>query len=79
MVGLRGQILIDRQGEAKYTVDKNTNLSALSEERALLNMDFAEINFGKNLVYGQIDTTLAELCFGNILITLSVRWKIDDV
>ena len=55
-----------------YTIEKNTNFSASSTDWTLLNLDFTVENYGIKLVYVQIDTAHADMCFSNISITHSI-------
>ena len=65
-------ILDDNTWSTKYTVTKNTIYSDSSTEWSLLNLDFTEENYGIKLIYDQIDSAHADMCFSNITITHSV-------
>ena len=65
-------LLEDNTWSTKYTISKNTNYSDSSTEWSLLNLDFTEENYGIKLIYDQIDTPHADMCFSNITITHSV-------
>ena len=56
----------------QYTIEKNTQYSSSPTEWNLLNLDFTIDNYGIKLIYDQIDTPHADMCFSNILITHSV-------
>ena len=56
----------------RYTIPKNTQYSNTSTDWTLLNLDFTEENYGIKLIYDQIDTAHADMCFSNITITHSV-------
>ena len=56
----------------RYTIEKNTQFSDSSTEWSLLNLDFSEENYGIKLIYDQIDTGRADMCFSDITITHSV-------
>ena len=56
----------------QYTIEKNTQYSDSATEWKLLNLDFTVKNYGIKLIYDQIDTAHADMCFSNISITHSV-------
>ena len=64
--------LEDNTWSTKYTILKNTNYSDSPTEWSLLNLDFTVENYGIKLIYDQIDTPHADMCFSNITITHSV-------
>ena len=69
----RIQLLLD--GDAwvtQYTIAKNSQYSDDSTDWTLLNIDFTIENYGIKLVYDQINTAHADMCFSNITITHSV-------
>ena len=63
---------------SKYVIDKNTNFNATSQGWTLLNLDFTETNYGIKLVFDQLDTALAVLCFSNVVITHPV-YEMDHI
>ena len=65
-------LLEDNTWSTQYTIAKNTQYSSTSTEWTLLNLDFTVENYGFKLVYDQIDTAHAAMCFSNITITHSV-------
>ena len=65
-------LLEDNTWSTKYTIAKNTQYSACSIEWTLLKSDFTVENYGIKLIYDQIDTAHADMCFSNITITHSV-------
>ena len=65
-------LLDDNTWNTQYTIDKNTQYSSSPTEWTLLNLDFTEENYGIKLVYDEIDTAHADMCFSNITITYSV-------
>ena len=65
-------LLKDDIWTTQYTIAKNTQYSANATEWTLLNLDFTVENFGIKLIYDQIDTPHADMCFSNIIITHSV-------
>ena len=73
MGGFRfGFLLEDNTWSTQYTKPKNNQNSDTSTDWTLLNLDFTEENYGIRLVYDQIDTPHADMCFINITITHSV-------
>ena len=65
-------LLEDNTWSTQYTMAKNTQYSNTSTEWTLLNLDFTVENYGIKLIYDQIDTAYADMCFSNITITHSV-------
>ena len=65
-------LLEDNTSATIYTIAKNTRYSTTSTEWTLLNLDFTIKNYGIKLIYDQIDTPHADMCFSNITITHSV-------
>ena len=65
-------LLEDNTWSTQYTIAKNSQYNNTSTEWKLLNLDFTVENFGVRLVYDQIDTPHADMCFSNITITHSV-------
>ena len=65
-------LLEDDIWETQYTIPKNSQYSDTSTEWTLLNLDLTEKNYGIKLIYDQIDTAHADMCFSNITITHSV-------
>ena len=55
-----------------YTIAKNSQYSDSSTEWTLLNLNFTMENYGIRLIYDEIDTAHADVCFSNITITPSV-------
>ena len=58
--------------ETIYTFEKNTELTELSTDWILLNLDITEDNYGIKLFYDQIESAHADMCFSNIMITHSI-------
>ena len=56
----------------QYTIAKNDQYSNTSTDWTLLNLEFPVENYGIKLIYDQIDTPHADMCFSNITITHSV-------
>ena len=65
-------LLEDNTWSTQYTIAKNSQYNNTSTEWKLLNLDFTVENFGIRLVYDEIDTPHADMCFSNIIITHSV-------
>ena len=65
-------LLEDNTWSTQYTIAKNSHYNNTSTEWKLLNLDFTVENYGIRLVYDQIDTPHADMCFSNITITHSV-------
>ena len=65
-------LLEDNSWETQYTIAKNTQYNDNSTEWTLLNLDFTKKNYGIKLIYDQIDSAHADMCFSNITITHSV-------
>ena len=65
-------LLEDNTWSTQYTIAKNSQFNNTSTEWKLLNLDFTVENYGIRLVYDQIDTPHADMCFSNITITHSV-------
>ena len=69
----RIQILLeDNTGSTQYITPKNSQYSITSTEFTLLKLDFTVKNYCIKLIYDQIDTAHADMCFSNITITHSV-------
>ena len=65
-------LLDDNTWSTVYTIAKNAQYSDTSTDWTLLNLDFPIENYGIKLIYDQIDTAHADMCFSNITITHSV-------
>ena len=65
-------LLEDNTWTTQYTVAKNTQYSNTSTDWTLLNLDFTVENYGIKLIYDQIESPHADMCFSNIMITHSV-------
>ena len=65
-------LLEDNIWSNQCTIAKKTQYSATSTEWTLINLDFTVENYGIKLIYDQIDTPHADMCFSNITITHSV-------
>ena len=69
------KLLKDISWNTQYTIAKNDRYSDTSTDWTLLNLDFTQENYGNKLIYDQIDTPHANMCFRNITITHSVCQK----
>ena len=69
---LRIQLLEDNTWSTQYTIAKNTQYSNTSTDWTLLNLDFTVESYGIKLIYDQIVTAHADMCFSNITITHSI-------
>ena len=65
-------LLEDNTWSTRYNIPKNDRYSDTSTEWILLNLDFTIENYGIKLIYDQIDTAHADMCFSNITIAHSV-------
>ena len=65
-------LLEDNTWSTQYTIAKNSQYSDNSTDWTSLNLDFTVENYGIKLIYDQIDTTHADICFSNIKLTHSV-------
>ena len=65
-------LLEDNTWSTQYTIAKNSQYSDNSTDWTLLNLDFSVENYGIKLIYDQIDTAHADMCFSNKTITHSV-------
>ena len=65
-------LLEDNTWSTQYTIAKNSKYSNSPTEWSLLNLNFTVKNNGIKIIYDQIDTAHADMCFSNITITHSV-------
>ena len=69
----RIQLLLENNvWTTQYTINKNGQYSENSTDWSLLNIEFTTQNYGIKLVYDQIESAHADMCFSNITITHSV-------
>ena len=74
MGSFRVQLLLeDNTWSTRYNIPKNDRFSNSSTQWTLVNLNFTVENYGIRLVYDQIDTPHADMCFSNITITHSVQ------
>ena len=65
-------LLEDNTWSTRYKIPRNDRYSNSSTEWTLVNLNFTEENYGVKLIYDQIDTPHADMCFSKISITHSV-------
>ena len=65
-------LLKDKIWSTRYDIPKNDQNSDTSTDWTLINLNFTVENYGIRLLYDQIDTPHADMCFSNITITHSV-------
>ena len=65
-------LLEDNTWSTRYNIPKNGRYSDLSTQWTKLSLNFTEENYGIKLIYDEIDTAHADMCFSNIAITHSV-------
>ena len=65
-------LLEDNTWSTRYNISKNDRYSDSSTQWTLVNLSFTIENYGIKLIYDQIDTSHADMCFSNITITHSV-------
>ena len=65
-------LLEDNTWSTRYNIPKNDRYSNSSTQWTLVNLNFTEENYGIKLIYDQIDTPHADMCFSDITITHSV-------
>ena len=70
---IRIQLLLEgNTWTTRYNIPKNDRYSHSSTDWTLVNLTFTVGNYGIKLIYDQIDTQHADLCFSNITMTHSV-------
>ena len=65
-------LLEDNTWSTRYNIPKNDRYSDTSTEWTLVSLIFTVENYGIKLIYDQIDTAHADMCFSNITTTHSV-------
>ena len=65
-------LLEDNTWSTRYNIPKNDRFSDTSTEWTLVSFNFTEEIYGIKLIYDEIDSAHADMCFSNITITLSV-------
>ena len=64
--------LADNTWSTRYNIPKNDQYSKSSTNWTLVSLNFTVEKYGIKLVYDQIATTYAFMCFSNITITHSI-------
>ena len=65
-------LLEDNTWSTRYNIPKNDRHSDTSTEWTLVSWNFTEKKYGIKLIYDEIDTAHADMCFSNITITHSI-------
>ena len=65
-------LLEDNAWSTRYNIPKNDRYSVSSTDWTLVSLNFTVENYGIKIIYDQIDTAHADMCFSNIKITHSV-------
>ena len=65
-------LLEDNTWSTQYTIARNDQYSNTSTDWTLLNLYFTVERYGIKLIYDEIDTAHADMCFSDITITHSV-------
>ena len=65
-------LLEDNAWGTRYNIPKNDRYSGSSTDSTLVSLNCLLENYGIKLIYDEIDTPHADLCFSNITITHSV-------
>ena len=69
----RNQLFLkDNTWITRYNIPKNDRYCNLSTDWTLVSLNFTKENNGVELIYDEIDTPHADMCFSNIIITHSV-------
>ena len=64
--------LDDNTWSTRYNIPKNDRYSDSSTDWTLVNSNFTTGKYGIRLLYDEIDSAHADMCFSKITITLSV-------
>ena len=62
----------DNTWSTRYNIPENDRYIDTSTDCTLLSFSFSKKNYGLKLIYDQIDTLHADMCFSNITITHSI-------
>ena len=65
-------LLEDNTWSTRYNIPKNDRYSDSSTDWSKLSLNFTVENYGIRLIYDEIDTAHADMCFSNITITHSI-------
>ena len=71
-------LLEDNTWSTRYNIAKNDRYSDISADWTLVSLNFTVEKYGIKLIYDQIDTPHADMCFSNITITHSV-FSMDNI
>ena len=66
------QLIEDNTWSTRYNIPKNDRYSDSSTQWTKLSLSFTEENYGIKLIFDEIGTTHADMCFSIITITLFV-------
>ena len=66
-------LLEDNTRSTRYNIPKKDGYSDSSTDWSLVSLNFTKENYGIKLIYDEIDTPHADMCFSNITITHSVH------
>ena len=62
----------DNTWSTRYNIPKNEQCSNISTDLTIISLNFSVEKYGIKLIYDQIDTAHADMCFSKITITHSV-------
>ena len=65
-------LLEDNTWSTRYNIPKNDQYRDTSADWTVVSLNFTVENYGIRLIYDDIDTAHADMCFSNITITYSV-------
>ena len=65
-------LLEDNTWSTRYNMPKNDRYSDSSTDWTLASLNFTIENYGIKMIYDEIDSPHANMCFGNITISHSV-------
>ena len=65
-------LLADNTWSTSYNIPENDRYSDNSTDWTLVSLNFSVENYGIKLIYDEIDTAHADMCFSNITITHSI-------
>ena len=72
-------LLAEKTWSTRYNIPKNDQYSDSSTDLALVSVKFKVENYGIKLIYAQIDTPLADMCFIDVTITHSMYDDMDNI
>ena len=65
-------LLEDKTWSSRYNIPKNDRYSNSPTQWTKLSLNFAVESYGNKLIYLEVDSAYADMCFTNIAITHSV-------